>query len=81
MASNDKKYIRKTGLGGAGLYKWSPDTSIQKNPNNNNIGGGYFCSTPIGTQGEDNVVTYTYNVVVVLGLPVKTPYVQCDYVV
>tara|TARA_R100001015_G_C4632492_1_gene196089 strand:- start:1150 stop:1395 length:246 start_codon:yes stop_codon:yes gene_type:complete len=80
MASNDKKYIRKTGLGGAGLYKWSPDTSVKKNPNKNNIGGIHSCSTPIGTQGNDNSVTYTYNVVVVLGQPTRTAYVQCDYV-
>lgn len=80
MASGDKKYIRKTGLGGAGLYKWSPDTSLKKNPNNNNTGGGNSCSAPIGTQGDDNLVTYTYNVVVVLGQPIKTAYVQCDYV-
>ena len=79
MASNDKKYIRKTGLGGAGLYKWSPETSVEKNPNNN-TGSGHSCSTPIGTQGNDNSVTYTYNVVVVLGQATRTAYAQCDYV-
>tara|TARA_Y100001937_G_C7130988_1_gene337368 strand:+ start:249 stop:491 length:243 start_codon:yes stop_codon:yes gene_type:complete len=79
MASNDKKYIRKTGLGGAGLYKWSPETSVEKTPNNN-TGSGHSCSAPIGTQGNDNSVTYTYNVVVVLGQATRTAYVQCDYV-
>ena len=30
MASNKKTFIRKTGGNGVGLYKWSPDTEVDK---------------------------------------------------
>ena len=80
MASNKKTFIRKTGGNGAKLYKWSPDTSLDKKVDSDDF-GLYSCSTPIGTQGEDNAVTYVYNTVVVIGVPVKTAYVQCNYVV
>ena len=80
MGSSKKTFIRKTGLNGAGLYKWSPDTSVDKKVNDNTF-NLYSCSTPIGTQGEDNAVTYVYDIVVVLGVPIKTAYVQCNYVV
>jgi hypothetical protein len=80
MGSGKKTFIRKTGANGVGLYKWSPDTSVDKKVNDN-VGSEYFCSTPSGSQGEDNAVTYVYDIVVVLGLPVRTAYVQCDYVV
>lgn len=80
MGSSKKTFIRKTGGNGAGLYKWSPDASIDKKVVDD-VGSAYFCSTPPGSQGKDNVVTYVYNIVVVVGLPVRTAYVQCDYVV
>ena len=80
LHSDKKIFIRKTGANGVGVYKWSPDTSVNKKVNNN-VGSVYFCSTPSGSQGEDNAVTYVYDIVVVLGLPVRTAYVQCNYVV
>ena len=80
MGSGKKTFIRKTGGNGAGLYKWSPDTSMDKKVDDN-VGSVYFCSTPPGSQGEDNAVTYVFSIAVILGLPIRTAYVQCDYVV
>ena len=80
MGSGKKTFIRKTGGNGAGLYKWSPDTSVDKKVDDN-VGSLYSCSTPPGSQGEDNAVTYVFNTVIVLGLPLRTAYVQCNYVV
>ena len=64
---------------GAELYKWSPI------PNNKNTKGleskkPYFCTAFPGSQGEDWITTYCYNVVVVDGKQKRLAYVECDYV-
>jgi len=82
MALGKKVFIRKSGANSAGLYKWSPSDDDKKATKR---GGGlrsnYFCSTPLGTQGNDFIVTYTYNVVIVGADVERHAYVQCDYVV
>ena len=80
MGSSKKTFIRKTGGNGAGLYKWSPDASIDKKVVDD-VGSAYFCSTPQVVKVKITFVTYVYDIVVVVGLPVRTAYVQCDYVV
>ena len=82
MGLGKKVFIRKSGANGANLYKWSPDDSQKKAKKGIGDGGGenYFCTTPLGSQGNDFIVTYTYVVVVVGGQSTRTAYVQCDYV-
>ena len=75
-----KVFVRKSGANGANLYKWSPDNSNRKAKKGKQQ-PSYFCSTPIGTQGNDFKVTYTYNVVIVGAEVERHAYVQCDYVV
>lgn len=71
-------FVRKTG--GFDVYKWSPQ------PNNFQRKAQppkpvYFCTAKAGTQGEDNVTTYVYNVIIVDGAINKIAYVACNYVV
>jgi len=81
MGLGKKVFIRKSGANGARLYKWSPDDTTKKaRKKDGNFKTKYYCSTPIGSQGNDLVVTYTYNVVIVGGQVTKAAYVQCDYV-
>lgn len=79
MGLGKKIFIRKSGANGASLYKWSPDDTERKAKKSSRV-SNYFCSTPIGSQGNDFIVTYTYVVVVVGGQSTRTAYVQCDYV-
>jgi hypothetical protein len=81
MAISKKVFVRKSGANGAGLYKWSPDTSEKKAKKDSGAGvGKYFCTTPIGSQGNDFITTYVYNVVILNGIGYRHAYVQCDYV-
>lgn len=76
-----KVFIRKTGGNGAQLYKWSPDDSEKKATKDSGAASSrYFCTTALGTQGNDFITTYTYVVVVINGQSQRTAYVQCDYV-
>lgn len=81
MGLGKKVFVRKSGANGANLYKWSPDTSEKKAKKDlGDANGEYFCTTPIGSQGNDFITTYTYNVVVLSGIAYRHAYVQCDYV-
>jgi len=62
---------------GAKLYKWSP-IPVSKNIFNNKR--PYFCNATAGSQGQDWVTTYTYNLVVVGSTQKRLAYVACDYV-
>lgn len=77
-----KQFGRKQGFQKGGkLYKWCPDTSVKKKARSSASGGGnYYCTTPIGSQGNDFISTYSYVIVVISGQAVRTAYVQCDYV-
>ena len=79
--NGQKVFVRKSGADGVGLYKWSPGSSDKKAIKNSAIGvSNYFCSAPLGSQGNDFIVTYTYDVVIVGGQVERHAYVQCDYV-
>jgi len=81
MGLGKKVFVRKSGANGAELYKWSPDTSDKKSKKDSNINlDNYFCTTPIGTQGNDFITTYVYNIVILGPKTEKHAYVQCDYV-
>lgn len=61
------------------LYKWAPETDVKraaKNPNTQK----YFCTATPGSQGEDWICNYVYNLVIVNGQQVRLAYVECDYV-
>jgi hypothetical protein len=75
-----KVFVRKNGFQKGGeLYKWTPFDDITKKKKKIK-GRGYFCTTPLGSQGNDFVVTYTYNSVIVGGVEQRWAYVQCNYV-
>lgn len=81
MGLGPKVFVRKNGnQRGGRLYKWSPDTT-EKKPKKTQELPRYFCSTPIGSQGNDLISTYSYVIVVLTsGEATRTAYVQCDYV-
>lgn len=75
-----KVFIRKNGTQkGGGLYKWTPFDD-EKKANKKGQVGKYFCTTPLGSQGNDFVTTYTYEVIIVGTSTQRLAYVQCDYV-
>ena len=79
MGLDKKVFVRKSGANGAGLYKWSPDESVKKNVRSSSV-SNYFCSTPLGSQGNDFINTYSYVIVVVGSDLTRSGYFQCDYV-
>lgn len=82
MGLGKKVFVRKSGANGANLYKWSPQDDAAKKAKKS-AGAArarYFCTTPLGTQGNDFIVTYTYNIVIVGANVERHAYVQCDYV-
>jgi len=72
-------FIRKNGNEkGGSLYKWAPfNNDIKSKPKKSQA---FFCSTPLGTQGDDRISTYSYVIVVINGNATRSAYVQCDYV-
>ena len=69
---------------GVNLYKWSPQSSDKKGGARISKAGKfqkpYFCNALPGSQGEDWITTYTYNIVILNGLQQRIAYVACDYV-
>jgi hypothetical protein len=63
------------------LYKWSPDspTYNKKKPKQLNIKPS-FCNAIDGSQGEDWITTYVYNMTVINNKQARLAYVSCDYV-
>ena len=69
------------------LYKWSPGctTYVPNAANKNKAGGGgnvtpSFCNATAGSQGQDWITTYVYNITVVDYQQQHSAYVECDYV-
>ena len=60
------------------LYKWSPWPHEPKQVNKSNR--PYFCSPISNPAGEDWIVTYVYELIVVRGIAHRYGYVECDYV-
>ena len=63
---------------GAQLYKWSPiPTDKQK------VKGRikpFYCTAVSGSQGQDWISTYSYDILVINGQQGRIAYVECDYV-
>lgn len=62
------------------LYTWSPDTSINKPVRKGNGRNAYFCTATPGSNGEDWISGYIYNLIVVDGKQKKLAYVECNYI-
>lgn len=67
------------------LYKWSPGCqTFQKNVGNIFNNGGNitptFCDATDGSQGEDWVTTYVYNISLEDFMQKRKAYVSCGYV-
>ncbi len=77
---NRGKYTLKTF--NSALYTWSPDTSIVKRPNplSNQQTVISLCTAYPGTEGQDGITTYVYNIVIKPSGIQKIAYVACDYV-
>jgi len=77
---NRRIFVRKTGgQRTSNLYKWTP---FGRSTNKDKVDQEeiFFCKTPLGSQGNDYISSYSYTVVVIKGRPVRKAYVQCDYV-
>jgi hypothetical protein len=70
------------------LYTWCPETPtynskksklIINNPNNPN-NRKYYCTATPGSQGEDWISTYSYDISSFNGVQERIAYVECDYV-
>ncbi len=76
MALGKKIFLQKS-VGGL-LYKWSPNpTDLTKKPSQ---GRPFYCDASAGSQGQDWVVTYMYNLEVVNFEQAHFAYVECDYI-
>jgi hypothetical protein len=65
----------------AALYKWSPPCNQTLNKSINvPKGKPYFCTATIGSQGEDWITTYVYDLIYVNNKHEHLAYVECDYV-
>ena len=76
MGLGKKVFTLKTH--GAQLYKWSPLPSDRPKGNANQK--PFYCTAVAGSQGQDWVTTYTYNINVINGQQERLAYVACDYV-
>ena len=74
----EKKIFTRKSHGGF-LYKWSPDTSIVRQPRIDKI-KAQFCNAIKFSQGEDWDTTYVYDLVYSNGEYHRNAYVECDYV-
>lgn len=77
MALGKKVFIQKS-VGGQ-LYKWSPQPNdFSKKPSNNQP--PFYCDAAAGSQGQDWITTYMYNLEVVNSQQAHFAYVECDYI-
>ena len=78
MGLGKKVFTLKSG--GFDLYKWSPlPNDITKKKS---VAGAkpYFCNATAGSQGQDWISTYSYNMLVINSQQERIAYVECDYV-
>ena len=65
----------------AALYKWSPPCNqILKKSIPEPVAKPYFCTATAGSQGEDWITTYVYNLNYANNKQEHLAYVECDYV-
>lgn len=76
MALGKKVFTKKTY--GSQLYKWSP-LPFEKN-GNVSTEKPFYCTATAGSQGEDWISTYSFDITVINGLQGHLAYVACDYV-
>lgn len=80
MGLGKKVFTRRNGFQKGGrLYKWSPIPTDKKI--NDSVGNRqFFCTATPRSQGEDWIVTYVYELVVINGQQHRYAYVACNYV-
>ncbi len=77
MALGKKVFLQKS-VGGQ-LYKWSPlPNDLSKKPSTG--GKPFYCDATPGSQGQDWITTYVYNLEVVNYEQAHFAYVECDYI-
>ena len=76
---NKKIFTRKPGVGN--IYRWSPDPDIVKRKLKPKKGKALlFCTaTPFNT-GQDFIVKYVFDLIIVDSKATKESYVECGYV-
>jgi hypothetical protein len=85
-SGHKKPFLRKPSNGGF-KYKWGPINDLPKDINARNAKRKKkskkvkLCNASAGSQGEDLVVTYTYQHTLETDGEHKYAYVACDYVV
>jgi len=76
MAIGKKVFTQKS-VGGL-IYKWSPNPNdLSKKPSEQRP---FYCDAAAGSQGQDWVTTYVYNLEVVNSQQAHFAYVECDYI-
>jgi hypothetical protein len=65
------------------LYRWTPPCNQKKVKISGNAARMpiYGCTAIAGTQGQDWVTTYTYDILIVDYQQERSAYMACDYVV
>jgi hypothetical protein len=77
MALGQRVFLQKS-VGGQ-LYKWSPQPNdFSKKKKNDNA--PFYCDAVAGSQGQDWITTYMYNLEVVNSQQAHFAYVECDYI-
>ena len=77
MAQGRKVFMQKNI--GSTLYKWSPEPTNYDNKNRiNKIND--FCNATAGSQGQDWITTYVYDVTAINHQQARLAYVECGYV-
>ena len=61
------------------LYKWSPIQDDKKAKKVQGLVKDYCTATP-RSQGEDWIISYIYELVVISGVQHRIAYVECNYV-
>lgn len=63
----------------SGLYLWSPQPNDLTKQNDNNVQKPFFCDASAGSNGQDWITTFCYNLEVINYQQVKTAYTECGY--
>ena len=79
MGITKKVFAQSRPLGSA-MYMWSPlPNDLTKKPSGN-IQKPFYCDAVGGSQGQDWVSTYVYELLVINNETKRLAYVACDYV-
>jgi hypothetical protein len=80
MGLGKKIFIQKSY--GNQIYKWSPQPNnfSNKAAQNRQTVKPFFCNATAGSQGQDWITTYVYDLTVVNSEQRHDAYVECDYV-